>query len=228
MSHKIDQPIVGYKVVTEGNTPIIIANEPKVIKETLVDRKRPEVLLGSTYKLKIPIDDTNIYITINDILINEGTEFEERRPYEIFINSKNMQHYQWVIALTRIISLIFRSIDKVELLVEELKSVFDPHGGYHKGKGVFVNSIVADIGLTIEKHLKIIGYLKDNMDENMREYIESKKKQYEELHKDKAMLKEENTGFPANATLCNKCGAKAVLKLDNCSTCINCSASSCG
>jgi len=92
--------------------------------------ERPEVLIGSTYKIKTPISDHAMYVTINDIVLNEGTEYEQRRPFEVFINSKNLDHFQWIVALTRIISAVFRKGGDVTFLVDELKAVFDPRGGY--------------------------------------------------------------------------------------------------
>ena len=80
--------------------------------------ERPEMLVGSTYKVKTPISDHAMYVTINDIILNEGTEYEKRRPFEIFINSKNLDHYQWIVALTRIISAVFRK-GGIRALIEE-------------------------------------------------------------------------------------------------------------
>src|SRR5262245_47621860 len=88
--------------------------------------ERPEVLIGSTYKIKTPVSDHAMYLTINDIVLNEGTEYEHRRPFEIFINSKNLDHFQWIVALTRVISAVFRKGGEVAFLVEELKAVLDP------------------------------------------------------------------------------------------------------
>jgi hypothetical protein len=85
-------------------------------------------------------------VTINDIVLNEGTEHESRRPFEVFINSKNMDHFQWIVALTRIMSAVFRKGGDVTFLVEEMKAVFDPRGGYFKAGGVYMPSIVAEIG----------------------------------------------------------------------------------
>ena len=96
--------------------------------------ERPEVLIGSTYKIKTPVSDHAMYLTINDIVLNEGTEHEHRRPFEIFINSKNLDHFQWIVALTRIISAVFRKGGNVAFLVEELKAVFDPRGILNPGK----------------------------------------------------------------------------------------------
>ena len=87
--------------------------------------QRPEKLMGTTYKLKTPehISEHSLFITINDMVLNEGTEYETRRPFEIFINSKSMEHYQWIVALTRIISAVFRKGGDITFLVEELRSV---------------------------------------------------------------------------------------------------------
>ena len=113
--------------------------------------ERPEVLVGSTYKIKTPISDHAMYVTINDIVLNEGTEYEQRRPFEIFINSKNLDHFQWIVALTRIISAVFRKGGDVTFLVDELKAVFDPRGGYWQPGGKFMPSIIAELGYVIEK-----------------------------------------------------------------------------
>ena len=117
--------------------------------------ERPEVLIGSTYKIKTPVSDHAMYVTINDIVLNEGTQHEQRRPFEIFINSKNLDHFQWIVALTRIISAVFRKGGDVTFLVDELKAVFDPRGGYWQPGGKFMPSIIAELGYVIERHLQI-------------------------------------------------------------------------
>jgi hypothetical protein len=124
--------------------------------------ERPEVLVGSTYKIKSPLFEHALYVTINDIVLNQGTPHEARRPFEIFINSKNMDHFQWVVAITRIMSAVFRKGGDVTFLVEEMKAVFDPRGGYFKAGGVYMPSIVAEIGAVIEDHMKMIGMIVDD------------------------------------------------------------------
>ena len=121
--------------------------------------ERPEMLVGSTYKVKTPISDHAMYVTINDIVLNQGTEHEKRRPFEIFINSKNLDHYQWIVALTRIISAVFRKGGDVAFLVDELKAVFDPRGGYWQAGGKFMPSIIAELGYIVERHLISIGMM---------------------------------------------------------------------
>jgi hypothetical protein len=146
---KIDKKITSYKVSTptENDTKAKIAMD-----ETI---QRPEFLFGSTYKIKPPHLDHALYITINDVILNEGSTTESRHPYEMFINSKNMEQFQWITAMTRLVSAVFRKGGDVNFLVEELKAVVDPNGGYYKRGGVFMTSLVAEIGCVLEKHLKI-------------------------------------------------------------------------
>ena len=162
MSKKIEQKIVGYKVVSEEPAA---AEVPAVEQENNIIQmhekvSRPESLAGSTYKIKTPLSDHALYLTINDIVLNEGTDHELRRPFEVFINSKNMDHFQWIVALTRVVSAVFRKGGDCTFLVEELKAVFDPQGGYFKPGGKFMPSLVAEIGWAIEDHLQKIGMLK--------------------------------------------------------------------
>jgi len=142
--------------------------------------ERPDTLIGATYKIKSPLFEHALYVTINDIVLNEGTDYELRRPFEIFINSKNMDHFQWIVALTRIMSAVFRKGGDVTFLVEELKAVFDPRGGYFKAGGVYMPSIVAELGAIIEQHLKSIGLIHDpELSAEQRKMIAEKRAAYE-------------------------------------------------
>lgn len=109
--------------------------------------ERDQVLSGFTYKLRWPRSEHAIYITINDVAIDGHL-----KPFEIFINSKNLEHYAWTVALTRMISAVFRRGGDVSFVVEELKAVFDPQGGAWID-GRYVPSLLAAIGDVIEKHL---------------------------------------------------------------------------
>lgn len=180
---------------------------------------RPEVLLGSTYKIKTPLSEHAMYITINDIVLNEGTEHEQRRPFEIFINSKNMENYQWISALTRVISAVFRKGGDVTFLVDELLSVFDPKGGYFKKGGVFMPSLIAEIGAVIKNHMTQIGLIKSQLDEHQKAFIEKKKQEIAE--------KTGGTGLE-NAVICPSCHQKTAVYMGGCLTCTSCSASKCG
>jgi len=194
--------------------------------------QRPEMLVGSTYKVRTPLSEHSLYVTINDIVLNQGSEYELRRPFEIFINSKNMDHFQWIVALTRIISAVFRKGGDVTFLVDELRSVFDPRGGYFKKGGKYMPSLVAEIGDAIESHLVMIGLLKQEApDVHQQKLIDEKRKQYEsnQEKRNKAITEEKNEGdFPSGASLCNKCQTKAVIMMDGCMTCLNCGDSKCG
>jgi hypothetical protein len=189
--------------------------------------ERPEMLIGSTYKVKTPVSDHAMYVTINDIVLNEGTEFEKRRPFEIFINSKNLDHYQWIVALTRIISAVFRKGGDVTFLVDELKAVFDPRGGYWKPGGRFMPSIIAELGYIVEKHLIAIGLLTPTgLDENQQKLIEQKREEYEASARQQDAFAK--PVFPEGAQLCAKCSTAAVVVMDGCATCLNCGDSKCG
>ncbi|MCP5133915.1 MAG: NrdJb [Gammaproteobacteria bacterium] len=224
MTIKIDKKIVAYSVVKPNDTP---ATDPALAVQHMHESlERPDVLPGATYKVKTPLSDHALYITINDIVLNKDTPDEIRRPFEIFINSKAMEHFQWIVALTRIISAVFRKGGDVTFLVEELRSVFDPKGGYFKKGGKYMPSLVAEIGDVIESHLRSIGLLKeDGLDEHQRKLIEEQRIKYET-----GMKAVEEAGvntFPSEATLCGKCQNKAVIVMDGCLTCLNCGDSKC-
>ncbi|HHQ4912636.1 NrdJb [Aeromonas veronii] len=227
MVKKIDKKIVAYKVRTkdEPQEDLSVQDDVVHMHETVL---RPERLMGTTYKLKTPehVSEHSLFITINDIILNEGTVHETRRPFEIFINSKSLEHYQWIVALTRIISAVFRKGGDVTFLVEELRSVFDPKGGYWN-KGKYVPSLIAEIGNVIESHLTEIGMLKaPGLDEHQQAFLAEKQaelKAAQEAEEQKA-----GSGFPANAALCYKCHTKALVLKDGCMTCLNCGDSKCG
>jgi hypothetical protein len=189
--------------------------------------ERPEMLVGSTYKIKTPLSDHALYVTINDIVLNQGTEHEQRRPFEVFINSKNMEHFQWIVALTRIISAGFRKGGDVTFLVEELRSVFDPKGGYFKKGGKYMPSLVAELGDAIDSHLRSIGLITgDVLDEQQQQYLDETRAR---LDMSKGVSSEsDDLAFPEYAAFCQHCRAKAVIQTDGCLTCLNCGDSKCG
>lgn len=208
----ITQPIVSQSVVDSSE----VKADTKLIPALI---ERSEVLSGCTYKIKTPLSEHALYITINNIAVDG-----QLRPFEVFINSKSMEHFQWIVAFTRIVSAIFRHGGEVNFLIEELRSVFDPRGGFFY-KSKYVPSLVAQIGDVLEQHLVSIGaYVKDNsLQEAAKAMIEEKTK--------KSSKQEEKTsddGYPEKATLCNKCMHRAVVIMDSCSTCLNCSESKCG
>ena len=226
MSIKIDKKIVSYSVVDktdeQKDEKKEIAAEVVQIGEPLA---RPDKITGSTYKVKTPVTEHALYITINDVIMNEGTDQEHRRPFEIFVNSKNMEHFQWIVGLTRVMSAVFRKGGDLTFLIEELESVFDPNGGYYKKGGKYVPSLVAELGQVLEEHLKNIGMLKvTEPEEHQQQLIDDKKEEYLKKNPDKL----DDSGFPKDAQLCNKCQTKAAIMMDGCLTCLNCGESKCG
>ncbi len=228
MTVKISNKIVGYRVTkadpaSEAPVAETVA-KPVQMNEYI---ERPDFLLGTTYKIKPPVAEHAMYITINDILLNEDTDHESRQPYEVFINSKSMEHFQWVIALTRVISAVFRKGGDVTFLVEELRSVYDPNGGYFKKGGVFMPSLVAEIGAVIEKHLKAIGLIEsEEMSEVTKRILAEKRAEFEANQT--ARNDESASDYPPNAAMCGKCSTKAVIVMDGCATCLSCGDSKCG
>ena len=222
MSIKIEKKIVSYSVVEKKSEKEEVPAEVVQIGEPLA---RPDKITGSTYKVKTPVTEHALYITINDVIMNEGTEQEHRRPFEIFVNSKNMEHFQWIVGLTRVMSAVFRKGGDLTFLIEELESVFDPNGGYYKKGGKYVPSLVAELGQVLEEHLKNIGMLKVTLpEEHQQQLIDEKKAEYLKKNPDKL----DESGFPKDAQLCNKCQTKAAIMMDGCLTCLNCGESKCG
>ncbi|MBT8458995.1 MAG: adenosylcobalamin-dependent ribonucleoside-diphosphate reductase, partial [Boseongicola sp.] len=191
------------EIISEGeNSPATPHGDVVYIAEPL---DRPQALEGSTYKLKWPDSEHAIYITINDI-IHGG----RRQPFEVFINSKNMEHFAWTVALTRMISAVFRRGGDVSFVVEELKAVFDPRGGAWM-QGKYVPSILAAIGSVIERHLVSIGF------------IEGEGMGLKEDPRAQVVNLNENRG-PA----CPSCGQFGMHMVEGCMTCPSCGHSKCG
>ena len=218
MTTVITQKIVAQSVVAQDQP------KPQPIpqtdnKRTVLDR--PELLSGKTYKIRTPLSEHALYITINDTVIDGKT-----RPFEIFINSKAMDHFQWVVALTRLISAVFRHGGEVEFLIEELRSVVDPKGGYFK-KGRYIPSLVSEIGDVLSTHLQSIGMVCETpLSSNQLDLIDYAKKKSADK-KTTSTSGSEDDGFPENAVLCSKCNMRALVKMDGCETCLACGQSKC-
>ena len=182
----------------EVNGDIIYMSEPL---------DRPSTLNGNTYKLKWPDSQHAIYVTINDIIVND-----KRRPFEVFINSKNMEHFAWTVGLTRMISAVFRRGGDVSFVVDELKAVFDPRGGAWVG-GKYIPSILAAIGGILEEHMMKIGFIKDS-DTSL-------------FHKSSEVTKVENLKLSRQKS-CTSCGQFDLQMIEGCMTCRSCGYSKCG
>jgi ribonucleoside-diphosphate reductase alpha chain len=200
--------------VLEVKAPEI--RQAALVHDTSTPLDRPDAVPGQTYKLRWPESDHAIYITVNDITVEGANGALQRRPFEVFINSKNMEHYAWTVALTRMISAVFRRGGDVSFVVEELKAVFDPRGGQWMN-GRYVPSLLAAIGGVIEEHMIAIGFLAPN----------------------DVVTKSESTTEPGNVVrldrpardtrfrACPKCGTYALLRQEGCDSCTSCGFSKC-
>ncbi len=176
---------------------------------------RPEALPGQTYKLRWPDSEHALYITLNDI-VQDG----RRRPFEVFINSKNMEHYAWTVALTRMISAVFRRGGDVSFVVEEMKAVFDPRGGAWM-EGKYVPSLLAAIGDVIERHMIEIGFLPAPARSRRPAVVEQQATGSGTLLSDQRSL-------PSRMAQCPKCGEAALIRIEGCDQCTSCDYSKCG
>lgn len=173
--------------------------EPLHLSEKI---ERPSELSAKVYKIKP--GDHAYYITISDIVLNQGTDFEMIRPYEIFINTKDMTHFQWIAALSRMISAVMRKGGDLTFAIEELRATFDPAGGTWV-EGNYVPSVVAYIGIVIERHLQSLGLLEPPVKKEVPNEVRT-----------------------ALGDYCAKCHAYAVRMAEGCATCLNCGYSKCG
>jgi hypothetical protein len=201
---KIESKIVGWSVNASVTEP---QEQPKSVEPIPVKplRQRPEKLNGSTYKVKTPLSEHAMYITLNDVVIDG-----QRRPFEIFINCKDMKSYPWIVALTRLMSAVFRNGGDVTFLIDELKFVFDPNGGYFS-KGKYVPSVISEIGDVIEQHLIECGLFQ--RDESLKQAAIAMVQQVDVQHE--------------GLSRCSKCGDTSIVVKEGCEICLSCGASKC-
>lgn len=189
---------------SEFITGVLVKKEDKKPEKKVEATRRPSTLSGTTYKVKVPASKDAYYVTINDI-DDDG----KKRPYEVFINSKNLNHQSWTTAMTRLLSAVFRREPDPAFIVEELASVYDPAGGYFND-GEFVPSLPAEIGRVIEKHLRSLGIMPPK----------GKKKTIEE--------KQDAATVASQKELCPTCNKRGVIRLEGCLSCTECGYSKCG
>lgn len=206
MTVKIDHKIVGCEVVKP---------EPEKLAPVFTPYERPAVLDGKTYKIRPPTMNAALYITINELVLDDG----KARPFEIFLKSKDTTHEQWMTALTRTASAVFRHPIPFEFLIEEWEQTVDPNQSYFIRKGDpggkgRCNSIVAHIGRVLREHCLARGLIKPpEMPPEQKAVLEEKK------------AKAEASGVKGQR--CQKCGEDAVYVLDGCQCCVACGESKC-
>lgn len=198
---KIEKKIVDWEVVTENKKTDLAS----------VIHERPRITEGKTYKIKPPELGAAMYVTINHVTLPDGT----KRPVEVFVNTKNVQNQQWIMALTRVISALFRKPGNFEFIIDELEEVVDPNGGYFKeNSGGFCKSVVAHLGQILREHCISIGAITvPEEDKAQKEFLETKKAEAVKL------------GIKGG--YCEKCTDMSMVMLDNCLTCTSCGYSKC-
>ena len=189
----------------EANRVEATAAPPTTVQSPVGLLVRSEKLTGATYKLRWPDSEHAFYVTINDVE-TDGI----RRPFEIFINSKNLEHYAWVVALTRMISAVFRRGGDVSFVADELKQVFDPRGGQWADRR-YVPSLVAAIGEILERHMIDTGFLPMAVPSVAQDQVGTA------ASRSKSML----------GPLCPKCCQPGLVKEAGCLTCVHCGWSKC-
>jgi len=239
-SVEINKKIIGVSVSNKDSAPV--ENSPKKEKaiEVIQGTKRPKQLDSRTYKIKATAGyEHAYYVSISNITLNQGTEFEEIRPYEIFINTKDKVSVQWVHALTFMMSAIFRKGGEYMFLLDELREVSSPNAGWfgqhtRGGNPRYIESMVSAIADTIAYHVEQtcgVNKQKNELSKEMKEAIEEKKANYLKLQSstvETSKLTDEDAGMP-NAQHCPRCKVRnAVIKLDGCLTCVSCGDSKCG
>jgi hypothetical protein len=202
---KIEQKIVSWKVQTtedeKGNTHTV--SEP-------VTLERPRVVTGRTYKISPAVTDSAMYITINDVTLDDGT----RRPVEMFIHTKHVAHQQWITALTRMVSAIFRKPGPYLFVADELQQIYDPQGGYF-AESKMMPSVVAHVAQILREHFVWIGAMDVPVLTDLQVSVMTQKK-------------EQAAKAGVKMLVCDKCHESAVVMLDNCFTCTSCADSKCG
>jgi hypothetical protein len=201
---RITKKIVGWNVHTtqeEGKT--LEVREAATLE-------RPQTVDGRTYKISPAVTDSAMYITINNITLEDGTV----RPLEMFINTKHVAHQQWITALTRMVSAIFRKPGPYLFVVDELEQIFDPQGGYF-ADGKMTPSVVAHVAAVLREHFIHIGALEaPELSAAQKELI--------------AVKKDAAEAAGVKGTQCSKCNEMSVVMMDGCMTCLSCADSKCG
>ncbi len=191
----------------------LIKVEEGPIKATTKKNERPYVLNARVYKLKSVFVDSAVYVTITYI-----EEEGKKRPFEIFINSKDLTRAAEYSVLTRLISAIFRRSEDPTFILEELKSIYDPNGGRMKN-GRYLPSFYAEIADVLEEFFADIGLIKKRENKlkkiTLFSFGSSSKKDSEAESQDPSDTPDDNL------RICPKCGQRTLKVENGCMTCIN-------
>ena len=236
---EISKKITGVSVVSKETSAANAAKKEARRVEVIQETKRPKQLDSRTYKIKASTGyDHAYYVSISNVVLNEGTPLEEVRPYEIFINTKDKINVQWVHALTFMMSAIFRKGGEYMFLLDELREVASPNAGWfgqhtRGGNPRYIESMVSAIADTIAYHVEQtcgVSIEEIELSDVAKEVIEEKKAEYLKNHTSNITSTEvtnDDAGMP-NAQDCPKCKVRnAVIKLDGCLTCVSCGDSKC-
>ncbi len=221
-------PARGAVLEVKKKAPESVPAPARTVSEDTPPEARPDTLPGQTYKLRWPESDHAIYITINDIATHDAHgAVTGRRPFEVFINSKNMEHYAWTVALTRMISAVFRRGGEVTFVVEELKAVFDPRGGQWMD-GRYVPSLLAAIGDVIERHMLDTGFLREEQPPIEHVHAEAGGKIVSlNATRDTGRDMSREPGRDRRFRACPRCGTYALMRQEGCDSCTSCGYSKC-
>lgn len=211
MAHRIDQKIVKGTI----KPPQKVVDNSNVV-QMHESFERPEKISGVTIKVKNALVEHAIYLTVNHVILNEGTSHESVRPFEVFLNTKDAASSAYFATITRLLSAVFRKGGDFTFIIEELKSVHDARGGTFLPGGTFVNSIMHHIGIVLEQHLQAVGAIKlPPLAEEVRAAVEEKREAAKQ------------SGALEKAAPCPKCQAKALIVMDGCEQCLECGHSKC-
>lgn len=205
-----------------------VLGAPVVNGKGLVPRERPEVMNGTTYRLRTPYG--NMYVTIND---------DEHGPFEIFSQlGKAGGFFQaQTEAICRMISLNLRSGVSVNEVIDQLKGIRGPDMMFSNGGTI--HSLPDAIAKVLESHMKrgqrelALDFGKDKSEETSAvataavEEIEAKVYDAATREREPAAAHKTALADLGHAPACPDCGDMLTYE-EGCLNCHTCGFSKCG